>query len=181
MTGKVKSYFNIYEYGINILDRIDVTYQRAFMITPKDKYYNALLDTPVKDNKPRGETLFNEKIHKSVGKVIKETESEFERNYNEYQSPIVKKYVLTIDDSVYYELNEHIDTISDNIKKVDARNNPIKETHIVNIVRNLSVRVDLLSQPSSESESVYRASPNILLTGTLTLICRSKVWPRFLR
>ena len=45
VTEKVTSYFNIYECGRNLLDRLEVTYQRAFMATPKDKYYNALLDT----------------------------------------------------------------------------------------------------------------------------------------
>ena len=48
VTEKVTSYFNIFECGRNILDHLDVTYQRAFMTTPKDKYYNALLDTLVK-------------------------------------------------------------------------------------------------------------------------------------
>ena len=88
------------------------------MATPKDKCYNAFLDTLVKDNNIRGEPLSNEKIQKSVGKVIEETEAEFERNYKKitcntsYQSPILKKDVLTINDSVYYELDEHVDTIS---------------------------------------------------------------------
>ena len=45
------------------------------MATPKEKYYNALLDTPVKDNNIRGEPLSNEKIQKAVGKVIEETEA----------------------------------------------------------------------------------------------------------
>ena len=45
VTDKVTIYFNIYECGRNLLDRLEVTYQRAFMATPKDKYYNALLDT----------------------------------------------------------------------------------------------------------------------------------------
>ena len=75
VTKKVKDYFNIYECGRNLLDRLDVTYQQAFMATPKDKYYNALLDTLVKDNNLRGEPLSNEKIHQAVGKVIEETES----------------------------------------------------------------------------------------------------------
>ena len=64
------------------MDRLDVTYQRAFMATPKDKYYNALLDTLVKDNNLKGEPLSNQKIQKAVSDVIKETEAEFERNYN---------------------------------------------------------------------------------------------------
>ena len=107
VTEKVKSYFNINKCGRNILDRLDVTYQRAFMATPKDKYYNAFLDTLVKDNNLRGEPLSNQKIQESVNDVMEETEAEFERNYNEitcntsYQSPILNKDVLTINDSVY--------------------------------------------------------------------------------
>ena len=58
-----------------------------------------------------------------------------------YQSPIIKKDVLTINDLVYYELDEHVDTISDSRKQVDASNEPIKETHIVDRVSNLSVGV----------------------------------------
>ena len=56
-----------------------------------------------------------------------------------YHSPILQKDVLTINDSVYYESDEHIDTIIDSRKQVDASNKPIKETHIVDRVRNLSV------------------------------------------
>ena len=85
---------------------------------------------------------------------------------NSYQCSILKKDVLTINDLVYYELDEHIDTIRDSIKQVDARIDPITETHIVNRVYNLSVESDLSSQPSSESESSNRAEPNSLPTGT---------------
>ena len=80
MTEKVKGYFNIYECGRNLLYRLDVTFQRAFMATPKDKYYNALLYTLVKDNNLRGEPLSNDKIQQTVGKVIEEIEAEFKRN-----------------------------------------------------------------------------------------------------
>ena len=52
-----------------------------------------------------------------------------------------KKYVLTINDLVYYESDEHVDTISDSIKQVDASNKPIKDTHIVDRINNLSVGV----------------------------------------
>ena len=48
VTQKVKNCFNIYECGRNLLERLDVTYQQAFMATSKDKYYNMLLDTLVK-------------------------------------------------------------------------------------------------------------------------------------
>ena len=80
VTEKVKSNFNIYECGRNLLDRLDVTYQRAFISTPKDKYYNALLDTIVKENNLRGEPLSNQNIQKAVSDVIEEKEAEFERN-----------------------------------------------------------------------------------------------------
>ena len=50
-----------------------------------------------------------------------------------------KKDVSTINDSVYYEPDEHVDTISDSSKQFDPRNDPISETHIVNRVRSLSV------------------------------------------
>ena len=51
------------------------------------------------------------------------------------------KDVSTINYSVYYELDEHADTISDSIKQVDASNKPMKDTHIVDGINNLSVGV----------------------------------------
>ena len=54
-----------------------------------------------------------------------------------------KKDVSTINDSLYYESDENIDMISDSDKQVDPRNDPIAETHIVDRVFNLSVRVGL--------------------------------------
>ena len=47
------------------------------------------------------------------------------------------KDVSKINDSVYNELDEHVDTISDSRKQVDARKDPIKETHIVDEVSTL--------------------------------------------
>ena len=132
VTEKVTSYFNIYECGRNLLDRLDVTYKRAFMATPRDKYYNALLDTLVKDNNIRGVPLSNQKIQEASSDVIEETESEFELNQNEitcnnsYQPLIQNKDVLKINDLVYYESDEHVDTISDSNKKVDESKGPIK-------------------------------------------------------
>ena len=114
------------------MDRIDVTYQRAFMDTQKNKYYNALLDTLVKDNNIRGVPLSNQKIQEASSDVIEETELEFELNQNEitcnnsYQPLIQNKDLLKINDLVYYELDEHVDTISDSNKKVDESKGPIK-------------------------------------------------------
>ena len=49
--------------------------------------------------------------------------------------------VSKINDSAYYESDEHAGTMSDSSKQVDASNKPITDTHIVNIVHNLSVRI----------------------------------------
>ena len=75
VTQKLKSYFNIYECGRNLLDQLDVTYQQAFMATPKDKYYNAFLDILVKYNYLRGVPLYNQKIQEAVSDVIEATEA----------------------------------------------------------------------------------------------------------
>ena len=58
-----------------------------------------------------------------------------------YMSPMKKKEAKTIYDSVYHESDEHADTISDSSKHVDARNETITDTNIVDIVCNLSVGV----------------------------------------
>ena len=44
MTKEVVSYFNIFERGRNILERLDVMYQQVFMATPQDKYYTDMLE-----------------------------------------------------------------------------------------------------------------------------------------
>ena len=75
VTEKVTSYFNIYECGRNLLEWLDLMYQWAFMATPKDKYYNALLDTLVKDNNIRCVPLFNQYIHEKASDVIGKTET----------------------------------------------------------------------------------------------------------
>ena len=56
-----------------------------------------------------------------------------------YQSLMKNKYVSIINDSVYNDSGDHVDTISDSRKQVDPRNDPIKETHIFNVVSTLSI------------------------------------------
>ena len=176
MVEKVISYFNIYECGRNLLGRLDVTYQRAFMVTPKYKYYNALLDTLVKDNILRGKPLSNQNIQESFSDIMVEAEAEFERNYkkitcnNSYQSPILKKDVSTINDSVYYELDEHVDTISDSSKQVDASNEPIKETHIVDRVRNLSVGVGSIEAAAIEIGIIGQGITQLITNGDTIIV-----------
>ena len=52
-----------------------------------------------------------------------------------------KKDVSTINNLVCYESDEHADTISDSSKPVDASNEPITDTHIVEGINNLLVGI----------------------------------------
>ena len=63
VTKEVKSYFNILKCGRNILDRLDVTYQRAFMATPSENdYYKEMLKNIIKVNNNKGGKFCNEKL-----------------------------------------------------------------------------------------------------------------------
>ena len=48
-------------------------YERACMATPKDKYYEKMLETLVDDNNPNDAPLSNEKLRQSVNQVMEET------------------------------------------------------------------------------------------------------------
>ena len=41
-THEVLSYFKIFECGKNLLNVLDMTYERACMATPRDKYYEKM-------------------------------------------------------------------------------------------------------------------------------------------
>ena len=57
------------------LDRLDVMYGRACVATPKDKYYEKMLETLVSDNNLNGAPLSNEELRQVVNKVMEETEA----------------------------------------------------------------------------------------------------------
>ena len=104
---KLTSYFNIFECGRNLLDRIEVTYQRAFMATPaENKYYKETLKSIIKANN-KGGKLCNEKLRQAVIYSREELNIEHERNINNitcddlYQYPMKKKDVSTISNYVY--------------------------------------------------------------------------------
>ena len=106
MTEEVKQDFNIFECGKNPLYQLDVTYERAFMSTPQDKYYTRMLENLVQMNNLNGETLSNEKLRQAVNDIREETDAEHERNIKKitfdasFQYPMKKKDVLTINGSI---------------------------------------------------------------------------------
>ena len=124
-------------------------YQQAYITIPDDYYYKEMLKNIIKVNNNEGEPICNEKLRQGVIYLREERYTEHERNNNNitcddlYQSPMKKKYVSTINNSVYNESDEHVDMISDSRKQVDRRNDLIKDTHIFYGVRNLSIGVRL--------------------------------------
>ena len=144
VTDKVTRYFNIFECGRNLLDQLDVTYQQAFMATSaQDEYYIEMTKSLIKANIGSDGKICNEKIYRAVIYLRAEVYAEHERNISNitsddvYTSPMKEEKVSTINNSVYYESDDHADTMSDSSKKVDASNKPITDTHIVDRVQEI--------------------------------------------
>ena len=66
------SYFNLFEYGKNLLNGIDDTYERACMATPRDRYYTEMFNTLTGYNDLKNIPLSNVKIREEILKVIEE-------------------------------------------------------------------------------------------------------------
>ena len=65
-TKELKRYSNIFDCFRNLLDQLDVMYQRAFMDTPQDEYYTEMLKNLIKVNNHEVEPLSNERLRKAV-------------------------------------------------------------------------------------------------------------------
>ena len=102
-----------------------------------------MLEDLVKMNNCNGEPLSNEKLWQVVSDVREEKDTENKRNINNiicdasFQSPMKKKDVSTINDSVYYESNKKVDAISYSNKQVDPRSDPMADIHIFDRFCNL--------------------------------------------
>ena len=88
--------------------------------------------------------ICNEKIQEAVFDSRVELDLEHELNINNitcedvYTPPMKKKEAKAINDSVYYESDEHADTISDSTEQVDASNKTFTDTNIVKGIITLS-------------------------------------------
>ena len=74
---KGTSYFNIFECGRNLLDQLDVTYQREFMASPvqeglykpsqaRERYYDQMAESLIKANIQSDGTINDEELHKAT-------------------------------------------------------------------------------------------------------------------
>ena len=101
VSDKGSSYFNIFKCGRNLLDQLDVTYQRAFVASPlqqglyqispaRERYYDKMSDHIEEKNVG---TIDREELRKEIALVKTEDEAGHERNIDnmiqedDYKSP----------------------------------------------------------------------------------------------
>ena len=70
VTGEVLRYYNIFEYGRKILNRLGVTQYWACMANVKEKYYMTMVETLIDHNYCHNVPFSNEKLQQSVSKVM---------------------------------------------------------------------------------------------------------------
>ena len=103
MIGKGTSYFNIFECEKNLLDQLDVTYQRVFMSSPvqevyytspaRERYYDQLTKCVIDSNVGSDVTINNDNLNQAITDLKAEEEAGREYNINnmtqvdEYKSP----------------------------------------------------------------------------------------------
>ena len=74
---KGTSYFKIFECGRNLLDQLEVTYQRAFMASPvqeglyqpspeRERYYDKVAESLIKAKFGSDGTINNDELHKVI-------------------------------------------------------------------------------------------------------------------
>ena len=108
MSDKGSGYFNIFKCGRNLLDQLDVTYQRTFTASPvqqrlyeispaQERYYDMMADNIEERNVGSEVTINKEKIRKAIDIVKSEEEAGHERNIDnmiqedDYKSPWKEK------------------------------------------------------------------------------------------
>ena len=80
---------------MNILDRIDVTYERACMVTQKEEYYTYLLENMIKHNDCSNTPLSKEKLQQAINTIVAETEDEESRANNMTTDNLIQPPVTT--------------------------------------------------------------------------------------
>ena len=73
---KELSYFNIFECGNNILNRLNATYKQSCMATPTDKFYTKIYETLVDYNDRNNAPFSNENILQAICKVRADEEAD---------------------------------------------------------------------------------------------------------
>ena len=101
---KGSSYFNIFKCGRNLLNKLDVTYQRVFMASPvqqglyqispaRERYYDMMANNIIRTNVGSEGNINDEDLRKAITMLKSEEEAGHERNNDnitqegDYKSP----------------------------------------------------------------------------------------------
>ena len=134
---KGKSHFNIFECGRNLLDQLDVIYQRTFVASPvkegyyqpspaRERCYDQLAKLLINSNAGSDGTINNDKINEAITQLKAEKEAGHKRNIldttqvDEYMSPGKNKDASMVNNSEYHYLDEYKDEIIDSSEQVEA-------------------------------------------------------------
>ena len=115
-------HFNIFECGRNLLDKLDVTYQRALMASPvqekfyqpspaREWYYDKMDESLIKAKIGSDRTINNDELHKAITQLKSEKEADHERSIIDmtqvdyYMLPWKDKDATTVNDTAYTFLN----------------------------------------------------------------------------
>ena len=110
----------------------------------RDRYYDQLTKSLINSNVKSDGTIKNDKLNRAITDLKAEAEEGHERNINdmtqvdEYKLPGENKDASMINDSAYYESDEHKVEISHLSKQVEASKEPTTDTHIFDRGCNLS-------------------------------------------
>ena len=111
--GKGTRCFNIFECSRNILDQLDVMYQRAFMASPvqegyytspaRERYYDQLTKCVINPNTRSDGTINNDKLNQAITDLKAEEEAGHERNINGFTPSLGSKTLDAVDAAIEYE------------------------------------------------------------------------------
>ena len=73
VTHEVPRYFNIFECGKNILNRLDVTCEQACMSIQEEEYYTDIWETMIENNGCTKTLLSKEKLLQAINTIVAET------------------------------------------------------------------------------------------------------------
>ena len=92
MIVKGTNYFNIFYCGRNLLDQLDVTYQRSFMastvqeeyytLLARERYYDHLTKCVINSNVGSDGTIKNDTLNQAITDLKSEEEAGHEHNIN---------------------------------------------------------------------------------------------------
>ena len=103
------------------MDRLDVSYERACMATPKEEYFTEMLDHLIEHNIFHGTPMSNEKLREAVIRVVADEEKNAKRNVNNVTTDTLFQSSVTVnaqnkDANVTYERNCFSGIIAETMK-----------------------------------------------------------------